>query len=56
MYDLTQFLVCWQQMGLSKQGQQAVNKIRQVEKEAREDQLATNGLNGDTLTVPLLGD
>ncbi|KAG0585937.1 hypothetical protein KC19_2G050500 [Ceratodon purpureus] len=44
------------QMGLSKQGQQAVNKVRQVEKEARIDQIATHGLNGDTLTVPLLGD
>ncbi|KAG0612886.1 hypothetical protein M758_6G059900 [Ceratodon purpureus] len=44
------------QMGLSKQGQQAVNKIRQVEKDAREEQLATNGLNGDTLTLPLLND
>lgn len=56
MYDLTQLSVCWQQMGLSKQGQQAVNKIRLVEKEAREEQLATNGLNGDTLTLPLLDD
>jgi hypothetical protein len=41
-------------MGLSKQGQQAVNKVRQVEKEARIDQIATSGLNGDALAVPLL--
>lgn len=48
--------MCWQQMGLSKQGQQAVSKIRQVEKEVREDQLSTHGASGDdtTLTEPLL--
>lgn len=43
-------------MGLSKQGQQAVNKVRHVEKEARIDEIATHGLTGDTLSVPLLGD
>ena len=54
---MSEVLLMWlQQMGLSKQGQQAVNKVRQVEKEARIDQIATHGLNGDTLTVPLLGD
>ena len=48
-----------QQMGLSKQGQHAVNKVRQVEKEARIDHLAVHGLNGEAaaaLTVPLLDD
>ncbi|XP_024371622.1 DUF21 domain-containing protein At4g14240 [Physcomitrium patens] len=42
------------QMGLSKQGQHAVSKIWQVENLAREEQLATHGLNGDALTTPLL--
>lgn len=41
-------------MGLSKQGQHAVSKIWQVENLAREEQLATHGLNGDALTTPLL--
>lgn len=55
MSDLT-VVLSWQQLGLSKQGQQAVNKVRQVEKEAREEQLATQGFaNGDfSITVPLL--
>lgn len=45
-----------QQLGLSKQGQQAVNKVRNVEKEARQGFLRTSSKNADdNLNEPLLG-
>ncbi|KAG0575613.1 hypothetical protein M758_5G019100 [Ceratodon purpureus] len=43
------------QMGLSKQGQKAIKKVREVENEARQNRLATLGMNSsNNLTEPLL--
>jgi hypothetical protein len=44
------------QLGLSKQGQLAVNKVRKVEQESRQKSLATFGkIDENNLTKPLLG-
>lgn len=43
-----------QQMGLSKQGQHAIKKVRQVENEARQNRLAQLGLGSGDLSEPLL--
>ncbi|KAG0608736.1 hypothetical protein M758_8G128200 [Ceratodon purpureus] len=43
------------QMGISKQGQQAIQKVRQAEKEARQNRLAQLGMDGSNdVTEPLL--
>lgn len=44
-----------QQMGLSKQGQKAIKKVREVENEARQNRLAALGMNSsNNLSEPLL--
>ncbi len=49
-------LMILQQLGLSKQGQLAVNKVRKVEQESRQKSLATFGkIDENNLTKPLLG-
>jgi len=41
-------------MGLSKKGQDAIKKVRQIENEARQNRLAALGMGSGNLSEPLL--